>query len=87
MCCKTTVSNAIKEVIKRCVPSKKYKVSGDYQYKLTLNLSKSNMILIQPKNLNNKVKSSAITSNFVPEISTINSLKYLGVLLDNSSTV
>ena len=51
--------------------------------KLTLNFSKSNMILIQPKNLDNKVKSSIITSNFVLEISTVNSSKYLGVLFDN----
>ena len=47
--------------------------------KFTFNLSKLNIILIQLKNLNNKVKFSAITSNFVPEISTVNSLKYLGV--------
>ena len=53
--------------------------------KLTLNWSKLNMILIQPKNLKNKIKSSpTYTSNFVPKFSTINSLKYLGVLLDNS---
>ena len=44
------------------------------------------MILIQPKNLNNEVNSSTITSNFVPEISTVNSSKYLGVLLDNFLT-
>ena len=57
--------------------------------KLTLNLSKSNIILIQPKNLNNKVKFSFKTSNFVPEISTVNNSKYryLGVLLDNSLTL
>ena len=44
------------------------------------------MILIQPKNFNNKVKSSIITSNFVSEISTVNSSKYLDALLDNFST-
>ena len=38
--------------------------------KLTLNLSKLNMLLIQPKNLNNKVNFSTVISNFVPEIST-----------------
>ena len=44
------------------------------------------MILIKPKNLNNKVNSSTIISNFVPETCTVNSSKYLGVLLDNSLT-
>ena len=49
--------------------------------KLTLNLSQLNMILIQPKNLNNKVKSNVtITLNFVPKISTVISSKYLRVL-------
>ena len=42
--------------------------------KLTLNLSKSNMILIQPKNLKNKVKSSTIISSFVPEIYMVNKI-------------
>ena len=42
--------------------------------KLTLNLFKSNMILIQPKNLKNKVKSSTITSSFVLEISMVNKI-------------
>ena len=54
--------------------------------KLTLNLSKSNMILIKPKNFNNKVKASNTTSNFVPKISTVNSSKYIGVLLYNYFT-
>ena len=44
--------------------------------KLSLNFSKSNMILIQTKNLYNKVKSSPVTL-------TVNTSKYLGVLLDN----
>ena len=46
-------------------------------------LSKSNMISIQQKNLNNKIKSSTIKSNFVSEISIVNSSTYLCVLLDN----
>ena len=37
--------------------------------------------------LNNKVKSSTITFNFVPEISTVNSSKYLGVLSDISLNI
>ena len=52
--------------------------------KLTQNLFKLNMILIQPKNLNNKVKPNIITYNFVTKISTVNSSKYLIILFDNS---
>ena len=54
--------------------------------KLTLNLCKSNIILIQPKNLNSKVKFSTIPFNFVLDIFMVNSSKCLGILLEYSLT-
>ena len=52
--------------------------------KLTLNLSKSNLILIQPKSRGHRTNSSLILSPFVSNLPSVSMSKYLGLIFDNS---
>ena len=52
--------------------------------KLTLNLSKSNLILIQPKGRGHRTNLSLISSPFVSNLASVSMSKYLGLIFDNS---
>ena len=52
--------------------------------KLILNLSKSNLILIQPKSRGHRTNLSLISSPFVSNLASISMSKYLGLIFDNS---
>ena len=52
--------------------------------KLTLNLSKSNLILIQPKNNSHVANSYTIPSYFVPDLTAVTMSSYSGVTFDQS---
>ena len=52
--------------------------------KLTLNLSKSNLISIQQKSRGHRTNSSLISSPFVSNFPSVNMSKYLDLIFDNS---
>ena len=52
--------------------------------KLTLNLSKSNLILIQPKSRGHRANSFLISSPIDSNLPTVSISKYLGLIFDNS---
>ena len=52
--------------------------------KLTLNLSKSNLILIQPKSQGHRANLSLISSPFDSNLPSVSMSKYLGLIFDNS---
>ena len=52
--------------------------------KLTLNFSKSNLILIQPKSRGHRANLSLILSPFDSNLSSVSMSKYLGLIFDNS---
>ena len=52
-------------------------------YKLTLNLSKSNLILILPKNRGLRANLYLILSQFVSNLPSVSMSKYLGLIFDN----
>ena len=52
--------------------------------KLTLNLSKSNLILIQPKSRGHRTNLSLMLSSFVSNLASVSMSKYLGLIFDNS---
>ena len=53
--------------------------------KLTLNLEKSNLIIINPKNspIGTKPNDVSIHQHFLPSLTTVTAAKYLGVVLDD----
>ena len=51
---------------------------------LTLNLSKSNLILIEPKNRGHRANVSLISSSFDSNLSSVSMPKYLGLIFHNS---
>ena len=53
--------------------------------KLTLNLEKSNVIIINPKNspIGTKPNTVSIHQHLLPSLSTVTAAKYLGVILDD----
>ena len=51
---------------------------------LTLNLSKSNLILIQPKNRGHRANLSLISSRFDSNLPSVSTSKYLDLIFDNS---
>ena len=53
-------------------------------YKLTLNLSKSNLILILPKSRGLRANLYLILSLFVSNLPSVSMSKYLGLIFDNS---
>ena len=53
--------------------------------KLTLNLSKSNLILIQPKSRGHRDNLSLISSPFDSNLSSVSMSKYLGFIFDYNS--
>ena len=52
--------------------------------KLTLNLSKSNLILVQPKSGGHKANLSLISFSFDSNLPSVSMSKYLGLIFDNS---
>ena len=52
--------------------------------KLTLNLSKSNLILLQPKSRGHRTNLSLISSPFVSNLPSVSMSKYLGLIFHNS---
>ena len=55
--------------------------------KLTLNLSKSNLILILPKDQSHRANLSLISSPFVSNLPSVSMSKYLGLIFDNSLSI
>ena len=53
-------------------------------YKLTRNLSKSNLVLLQPKSRSHKANLSLISSPFVSILPSFSMSKYLVLIFDNS---
>ena len=51
--------------------------------KLTLHLSKSNVILIEPKSRGHRANLSIISSTFVSNLPSVNMSKYLDLIFDN----
>ena len=53
--------------------------------KLTLHLTKSNVIIINPKTSTIGIKSNTVSihQHFIPSLSTVTAAKYLGVVLDD----
>ena len=56
-------------------------------YKLTLNLSKSTLILIHPKSRGHKTNLYLISSPFVSNLLSVSMSKYLGLIFDNKGGV
>ena len=51
--------------------------------KLTLNLTKSNVIVIKPHSRNSQQKLTLSVTHFTQGLTTANCTKYLGIVLDN----